>query len=65
MIGLWPRTNRVYLQTMKDLLAAALVSVDTNIVPSLEPILRTLCNWVGNCAEKSYAQGEVLIVYLV
>ncbi|KRE32884.1 winged helix-turn-helix transcriptional regulator [Paenibacillus sp. Soil724D2] len=36
----------------------------TELGQSLEPILRELCSWGGNYAEKTFAQGEYQILYI-
>ncbi|WP_327205293.1 winged helix-turn-helix transcriptional regulator [Paenibacillus sp. Root444D2] len=36
----------------------------TELGQSLEPILKELCNWGGNYAEKSFAEDEFEILYL-
>lgn len=35
----------------------------TELGQSLEPIMRALCQWGGNYAEKSFPQGEVQILH--
>ncbi|KZE63203.1 MarR family transcriptional regulator [Paenibacillus polymyxa] len=36
----------------------------TELGQSLEPILRSLCDWGGNYVEQSFAPGEIEILYL-
>ncbi|MBW7456285.1 winged helix-turn-helix transcriptional regulator [Paenibacillus sepulcri] len=70
-------TQKMLIQTLRELEASGLISrkmynqvppkveySTTELCQSLEPILRSLCTWGGNYAEKSFAQDEFEILHL-
>lgn len=68
-------SQKMLIQTLKELEADGLVSrkmfnqvppkveySTTELGQSLEPILKSLCQWGDDYAEKTFAEGEVLIL---
>lgn len=70
-------TQKMLIQTLRELETDGLISrkmynqvppkveySTTELGQSLEPILKALCGWGVNYAEKSFAEGEVQILHL-
>lgn len=68
-------TQKMLIQTLKDLERTGLVNRKmynqvppkveyslTDLGQSLEPVLRTLCDWGGDYAEKTFTEEEVQIL---
>lgn len=68
-------TQKMLIQTLRELEASGLISrkmfnqvppkveySTTDLGQSLEPILRSLCEWGDDYAEQTFAEGEVQIL---